>query len=616
MKKQLLFLIMIMLPLVASADAVEINGIYYSLYTDGNVAEVTSNPNQYTGSIVIPETVVYQDVSFSVTSIGDGAFRDCTSLTSITIPNSVTSIRGYAFYNCNGLTSIIIPDNVTSIGGAAFQGCSNLIEATISSSLEKLDYGAFAGCGNLIKVNLSNKLTSIGGYAFSGCSSLDNITLPKSLTIIGRCAFEDCKSLTEIIIPNGLTSLNYGTFEHCSNLKSITIPPSINAIDEYVFLGCAKLKNVYIDDIVAWCNINFKETEFAGSRYVSNPLQTADHLYLKEKEIHDIYLPDGIEKINQYVFYGFDGLNSVVIPNSVISIEKRAFSNCPNLTNVSISDEVNVIEEECFSVCKNLNAIKLPAKLNTIRRAAFAECAAIKSIILPEQLQYIYGEAFANCKSLNEVKCYAVKPPLLYENSFSKYNTLYVPKESISDYQNTTPWNNFVYIKSLDEESPTTPKCNTPIISYKNGVLEYSSDTENAEFHYVISSSDMKEGIGKYTNLSVIYNVSVYASKDGFLNSDVATATLCWIDASPKTEGITNGVAQIAARPVLVKTDNGFITVEGVDDRTNVSVYTTDGKQVGSTISQNNIATIATSIQPGSIAIVKVGDKAVKVVIK
>ena len=413
-----------------------------------------------------------------------------------------------------------------------------------------------------------------------------------------------------------MTSLYYGTFEHCSNLNSITIPPSINAIDEYVFQGCDRLKNVYIEDILAWCNINFKETEFAGYRYVSNPLEIADHLYLKDKEIHDIHLPDGIEKINQYVFYGFDGLNSVIIPNSVTSIEKRAFSNCSNLTNVSISDEVNVLEEECFAVCKNLNAIKLPAKLNTIRRGAFADCAAIKSIILPEQLQYIYGEAFARCKSLNEVKCYAVKPPLLYENSFSTYKTLYVPKESISDYQNTTPWNNFAYINALDGESSTTPKCKTPIISYKNGVLEYSTDTDNAEFHYVISSADMKEGIGKYTNLSVIYNISVYASKAGFLQSDVATATLCWIDQQPKTEGITNGIANIPAQAVLIQSEGGSIKVQGVDEGTQVNVYGINGTQAGSAISQSGAATINTNLQPGSIAIVKIGQKSVKVVIK
>lgn len=116
--------------------------------------------------------------------------------------------------------------------------------------------------------------------------------------------------------------------------------------------------------------------------------------------------------------------------------------------------------------------------------------------------------------------------------------------------------------------------------------------------------------------LTVTYNISVYATKSGYENSETATATLCWIDAAPKTEGITDGVAQIAAYPVLVKTDKGFITVEGADDRTNVSIYTTDGKQVGSTISQNNVATIATNIQPGSIAIVKVGEKAIKVVMR
>ena len=146
--------------------------------------------------------------------------------------------------------------------------------------------------------------------------------------------------------------------------------------------------------------------------------------------------------------------------------------------------------------------------------------------------------------------------------------------------------------------------------------MTFTSETEGAVCQYSITDTDIKAGSGNEVQLGVTYNISVYATKSGYDNSDVATATLCWIDATPQTEGITNGVAQIDARPVLVKTDNGFITVEGVDERTNVSVYTTDGKQVGSAISQNNIATIATSIQSGSIAIVKVGDKAIKVVMK
>ena len=146
--------------------------------------------------------------------------------------------------------------------------------------------------------------------------------------------------------------------------------------------------------------------------------------------------------------------------------------------------------------------------------------------------------------------------------------------------------------------------------------MTFSSSTEDATCYYSITDTDIKSGSGSEVQLGVTYNISVFATKSGYENSETATATLCWIDATPQTEGITNGVAQIAARPVLVKTDNGFITVEGVDERTNVSVYTTDGKQVGSAISQNNTATIATSIQPGSIAIVKVGEKSVKVVVK
>lgn len=122
--------------------------------------------------------------------------------------------------------------------------------------------------------------------------------------------------------------------------------------------------------------------------------------------------------------------------------------------------------------------------------------------------------------------------------------------------------------------------------------------------------------IGTQAFANCLDNISVYATKSGYDNSDVATATLCWIDATPQTEGITDGVAQVSARPVLVKTGNGVITVEGVDDRTNVSVYTTDGMQAGSAISQNNRATIATSIQPGSIAIVKVSEKSIKVTMK
>ncbi|MCR5850077.1 MAG: DUF6383 domain-containing protein [Bacteroidaceae bacterium] len=159
-------------------------------------------------------------------------------------------------------------------------------------------------------------------------------------------------------------------------------------------------------------------------------------------------------------------------------------------------------------------------------------------------------------------------------------------------------------------------KCATPTISYNNGQLSFSCETENVVFNSSITDADINTYKTAIIQLGATYNISVYATKYGYDDSDVATATLCWIDATPQTEGITNGVAQITARPVLVKADNGFITVEGADDGTNVCIYTTDGKQVGSAISHNNAATIATNMRPGSIAIVKVGEKSVKVVLK
>lgn len=149
-------------------EVVEIDGIYYNLFHE-KVAEVTSNPNKYTGSVVIPDNFEYEGNEYCVTSIGETAFNGCSGLTSVSIGNSVASIGNYAFYGCSGLTSIIIPNSVTSIGEYAFYYCSGLTSITIP-----------------------NSVTSIGGYAFEDCSCLTSITIPNSVTSIGYGAFHLC----------------------------------------------------------------------------------------------------------------------------------------------------------------------------------------------------------------------------------------------------------------------------------------------------------------------------------------------------------------------------------------------------------------------------------------
>ena len=180
MKKHLLLLAMILLPMVASADAVEIDGIWYNLVSIATQAEVTKNPDnlsKYTGDIVIPESVTYNDVNYSVTSIGSSAFYSCKGLISVTIPNSVTSIGSGAFEWCLGLNSVTIPNSVTSIGDYAFDNCSALTSVAIPNGVTNIGKGAFQSCSGLTSITIPNTVTSIGFEAFYFCSSFEYIQL-------------------------------------------------------------------------------------------------------------------------------------------------------------------------------------------------------------------------------------------------------------------------------------------------------------------------------------------------------------------------------------------------------------------------------------------------------
>ena len=190
----------------------------------------------------------------SVTSIDTNAFYGCSSLSSITIPNSVTSIGQSVFLNCKGLTSITIPNSVTSIVGNIFYGCSSLSSITVDSSntvydsrnncnaiIETATNTLISGCKNTI---IPNTVTSIGGGAFANCIGLTNITIPDSVTSIGDGAFQQCNSLSSISIPNSVASIGASAFNGCTSLTSVTIGSGVTSIDNNAFDSCTSLTSV------------------------------------------------------------------------------------------------------------------------------------------------------------------------------------------------------------------------------------------------------------------------------------------------------------------------------------------------------------------------------------
>ncbi len=318
------------------------------------------------------ENIICLNISNGITSIGNNALRDCDNLISIEIPNSVKYIKEATFANCDNLVEVNLGNSIISIGEDAFYGCIGLSE-----------------------IELPDTIADIGNSAFNSCDSLIEINLPKNLTSINKGLFGYCDNLETVNIPEGVTDICGSAFIYCKNLKEIAIPKSVTHIKHWAFYGC-NIKSVYIEDIVAWCNIDFEDS-------LSYPLDTNGALYLNNFPIKKLIIPEDVNELGDYAFKNCATITSVILPDTLTSIGVEAFSGCSLLEEINIPKSVNSIKNETFYACESLVSITIPNNVISINEYAFYECNSLSDVKLPENLTIMSKGIFKGCDELTQL---------------------------------------------------------------------------------------------------------------------------------------------------------------------------------------------------------------------
>ncbi len=421
-------------------------------------------------STIIPNTVMH---------LGNAAFDDCESLTSIIIPNSVITIGEATFNDCDHLKSITIPHSVKSIGKSAFDDCTALSQNIYTGSVENWcninftneqsnpiyyshnlyidgkkvenmiipntvdtigDYAfvnysspviisdgvdvignsAFKG-SSFTSIIIPNSVTSIGNYAFA-LSALDSIVIPENVMNIGEYAFYRCSSLVSAsIIGNAKTTIGNYIFQNSASLISATIGNGVTSTGMATFAGCSSLTSVTFGNSVTTIGGGaFKDCIALKSMEIPENITTiGSSAFNNCTSLSSVVIPESVTTIEDYAFYTCTALDSIKIPNSMISIGSDAFQHCTSLTSVYLGNNLKTINSFAFDGCTSLNSIQIPDSVTSIGDYIFRDCSSLGVVSIGRNVTNIGTMAFENCKALDTIYCYPPQPPTIYCPSFN-----------------------------------------------------------------------------------------------------------------------------------------------------------------------------------------------------
>lgn len=432
------------------------NTIYYTS-TDGKVitpyrtsgfnCNIVSNTYENGEGVIVFDGIL--------TTIGDYAFNNKTTLKTISLPNSVTTIKYHAFYYCSNLTDVILSDSLTTIERYTFNRCSKLKNIKLPNTLTTLGDNAFYYCSELKEINIPGSVAKVDYYTFYNCQKLENIIINNGVKTIGSNSFYRC-NFKNIILPDSIESIDSYAFSTCSNLETIYLGKNLKTIGDNAFISCTKLKHITIPNSVTsigervfyGCNsLNGIYGKYASHDNTSLIVNNTLNLVLNKHTIYEI--PSNVTSIGPCAFYGCHNLNKVIMHDNVTEIGEQAFYNCSNLTEINIPNGIEFIESSTFMSCSSLRSITIPDSVTIIGSYAFEGCSNLKDVYIGKNIEYIETGAFYHSEEE------------IYDEETGDYYITYGPSRNVY-ITDLTKWCNIEFTDNGDEYDVT---CN-PLYNY------------------------------------------------------------------------------------------------------------------------------------------------------